>query len=266
MVMIRAYFNLKDLPFRKDISEENIYKHSFFKEGTSRLNYIKDNRGFMLLTGDPGSGKTTLLRTYVNYLNNNAYKTFYIPLATVSILDFYRQLNFYLNGTRIFRKAELFTSIQDGIKNLVKNRKKVPIVIFDECHLLKNENFYELQIIFNFDFDSINPAIVILAGQTHLRDRLHRDILTSFKQRISIKYHVLPLKKENLYEYVKHSIKLVGGTNDMFSESALEAIFNTTQGNIRETNNIALKSIFAAAYDKKNQVTEEEVYKASKEI
>jgi len=264
--MIRAYFNLKNLPFQKSISTQNVFKYSFFNEGTSRLDYIKNNRGFMLLTGDPGSGKTTLLRTYKDSLNTGLYNVFYIPLATVSILDFYRQLNFYLNGTKLFRKSALFISIQEGIKTLVKNRKKVPIIIFDECHLLKNENFYELQIIFNFDFDSVNPAIVILAGQSHLRDRLSREVLNSFRQRISINHHVAPLSKDNLKEYIKHSLKIVNGSEDLFSESAIEAIFNHAQGNLRETNNISIKSLFAAAYDKKSQVTEEEVYKASKEV
>jgi general secretion pathway protein A len=264
--MIRSLFNLKKLPFQKDIPVDSLFESKSFKEASLRLDYIKENRGFMLITGEPGAGKSTLLRAFSDSLNTNSYKFFYIPLATVSILDFYRQLNFYLTGTRLSKKAQLFESIQEGIKNLVKSNKKVPVIIFDEVHLLKNENFNELQIIFNFDFDSLNPAIVILAGQSHLRDRMARDILASFRQRISIKHHMLELSKEQLTDFINHSMKYVGSSDTIFSDSAIEAIYNYTRGNIRETSNLALKSLYAAGTIGNLQVTEEEVFRASKEV
>jgi type II secretory pathway predicted ATPase ExeA len=220
----------------------------------------------MLLTGDPGSGKSTLLRSFSSTLNKNSYECFYIPLSTVSILDFYRQLCFYLTGERLSKKAQLFASIQNGIKSRVKNNKKVPVIIFDEVHLLKNENFNELQIIFNFEFDSVNPAVVILAGQSHLRDRISRDILTSFRQRISIKHHMLTLDKKELTSFIHHSMENVGSLNSIFTDSAIEAIYNHTRGNLRETCNIGLQSLYVGAKKQNLQITEEEVFQASKEV
>jgi type II secretory pathway predicted ATPase ExeA len=264
--MIRSFFNLKDLPFKKNIGTELLFKPASFKEGLSRLEYIKSNPGFMLITGDSGTGKTSLLRSFVASINSNYYQHFYIPLATVSIVDFYRQLNSYLNGVTVFRKAHAFSTIQEGIKNMVKNYKKVPIIIFDESHLLKNDNFFELQIIFNFEFDSISPAIVIIIGQSHLRDRLSRDILYSFRRRISLKYHLLPLPKEETVAFIVHSLSIVGGSKNLFSDSALEAIYNNTQGNLGIISSLALKALFACAYDNQKQVTEEHVFQASKEI
>jgi superfamily II DNA or RNA helicase len=35
----------------------------------------------------------------------------------------------------------LFKAIQDAIKNYIENQKKIPVIIFDEAHLLKNEIF-----------------------------------------------------------------------------------------------------------------------------
>jgi type II secretory pathway predicted ATPase ExeA len=264
--MILIHFNLKDMPFKKDCPTDTLFTSSVFQEGVTRLDHIREHRGVFLLTGDPGSGKTTLLRHFHSHLNQNAYHTFYIPLATVTVMDFYRQLNHALGGTGTYRKADLFRNIQEGIKTLVQNRKIVPVFIFDEVHLMKNENFTELQILLNFEFDSVMPAIVILAGQSHLRDRLSREIFRSFDQRIALKYHLIPLGKKECTEYIHNGIKRVGGMDSIFSANALEAIFNNTQGNLREIASLATKALLATAIAKKNTVSEEEVFQASKEV
>jgi len=263
--MIRAFFNLKDLPFAKNICKDLLFASASFAEANKRLDYIKDNRGIFLLTGDPGVGKTTLVRSFLANLSSN-YEAFYIPLATVSVFDFYHQLNTYLHKDFCHRKSALFASIQDAIKNLVTNRKVVPILIFDEAHLLKPDNFYELQLILNFDQDSTTPAIVILIGQSHLRDKLARSILVSFNQRITLKYHLIPLNKQETCNFIAHAMKIVGGSDALFSSQALEAVFNNSQGNIRLITKIASKSLFAAAYSNNSLVSEEHVFAATSEI
>jgi len=265
-MMILTHFNLQDQPFKKDVDITDLFEGTGFREGQKRLDYLKDNRGIMLFTGEPGTGKTTLLRKFNSSLNQNCYKVFYLPLATVKVMDFYRQINFALGGTQIYRKTDLFINIQKGIRSMVSNRKIVPVFVFDEAHLLHNDNFHELQIIFNFDFDSVMPAIVILAGQSHLRDKLSREINSSFNQRISLKYHFTPLSKAELVEYIRHSLAIVGGSTALFSESAMEAIFNNSRGNIRVSGNIAIKALTAAAINNNNTVTEEHVFLAAKEL
>lgn len=264
--MILTHFNLKDRPFKKDVDVADLFEGSGFKEAAKRLDYLKNNRGIMLFTGEPGTGKTTLLRSFNASLNQNCYQVFYLPLATVKVMDFYRQLNYSLGGDQICRKTDLFISIQKGIKNMVTNRKIVPVFVFDEAHLLINDNFSELQIVFNFDFDSVMPAIVILAGQSHLRDKLSREVNTSCNQRITMKYHLTPLSKAELAQYIQHSLTIVGGSVDLFSESAMEAIFNNARGNVRVSGNIATKALMAAAIANKSSVTEEHVFQAAKEL
>lgn len=265
-MMIQAYFNLKDVPFKKDIAIKTLFASAGFQEGCKRLDHIKKTRGLFLLTGDPGVGKTTLLRYFHEELNQQAWQLYYIPLATVTVIDFYRQLNHFLGGKVTYRKADLFRQIQDGIRQLVQNRKIVPVFVFDEAHLLKNDNFTELQLILNFDFDSVMPAVVIIAGQSHLRDRLGRDIFASFAQRISLKYHLTPLSKIESINYVQDAIQKVGGNNSLFTENALEALFNNTQGNLRMLGNLATKALLAAATSNKSVVSEEDVFLATTEV
>jgi hypothetical protein len=180
--MYKIFYGFSGEPFAKDVSEQALFLHSYFKELLSRLAYIRKYRGIMLITGEPGTGKTTALRSFCASLKEQSFFPVYIPLSTVGITDFYRQLNMRLGGEPCSAKSRLFKSIQERILDLAFNQNKIPVIVIDEGHLLKTENFFELQIISNFNMDSLDPCIFILSAQTHLNDRLQRSILCSFNQ------------------------------------------------------------------------------------
>jgi general secretion pathway protein A len=264
--MLKAFYNFKVLPFGKNISSEDIFPSTASKELFLRLEYMKQNRGLMMVTGMPGTGKTVHLRAFVEKLNPNLYKSFYLPLATVNTMDFYRQLAISLAGQAPWRKAELFGVIQHAIKDYVSNNKKLPIIIFDEAHLLKHDNFYELQIISNFDMDSQDPVLFIMAGQPHLREKILNPIHQSFNQRITLKFHLDSLSKEDTCNYINHHLAIVGKKEPLFDQSAIDAIYKNSSGTPRIINALAIKCLTLGALERKNILTQEEVYRASKEL
>ncbi|MGD9162697.1 MAG: AAA family ATPase [Desulfobacteraceae bacterium] len=264
--MIKAFYNLKILPFQKDIKPEDTFLSAPSKELGQRLDYIKQKRGIMMITGMPGTGKTLHLRTFVQKLNPNLYKYFYLPLSTVNTTDFYRQLAMALAGQAPWKKNELFSCIQTAIKDYVSNSKKLPVIIFDEAHLLRHDNFHELQIISNFDMDSTDPALFILAGQPHLRDKLLNPIHQSFNQRITLKFHLTPLSKEETRLYIDHQMAVAGKREPIFDKSATEAIYKNSAGTPRIINSLATKCLTLGALEKKERLTHEEVYCAAREM
>jgi type II secretory pathway predicted ATPase ExeA len=184
-------------------------------------------------------------------------------------MDFYRQLAVALGGEGCWKKSDLFVSIQKSIKHYVTNNKKIPVVIFDEAHLLKHENFYELQIISNFSMDSTDPALFILTGQPHLRDKLLNQMHQAFNQRVTLKFHMTPLSKEETQQYIRHQLELAGGRSAgeaIFGQNAIEAIYKNSGGTPRLINALATKCLTLGALEKKECLTEEDVYTASKEL
>jgi type II secretory pathway predicted ATPase ExeA len=264
--MIKTFYNLKTLPFQKDIKPEDIFLSAASRELFQRLEYMKQNRGIMMITGMPGTGKTLHLRSFVQKLNPNLYKYFYLPLSTVNTMDFYRQLAMALAGQAPWKKTELFICIQNSIKDYISNNKKLPVIIFDEAHLLKHDNFYELQIISNFEMDSRDPALFILAGQPHLRDKLLNPIHQSFNQRIALKFHLTHLSKEETQHYINHQLALAGKKEPLFDQSAIEAIYKNSTGTPRIINTLVIKCLTLGALEKKELLTQEEVYCASREL
>ncbi len=264
--MYRAFYGFQRPAFPKDIESKNLYTYESLREFQGRLDYMKKYRGIMLVTGDPGTGKTTAMRGFVDQLNQDLFMTSYVPLSTVAIGDFYKQLNDKVNGENLSTKSLLFKSIQERIVHYANQLNKIPVIIIDEAHLLKNENFFELQIITNFQMDSQDPAIFILIAQSHLNDRLARTILESFNQRINLKFHFRPLNLKESSAYIKHQIKIAGVSNDILDDNALKAVYNLTGGIIRKTNHLVVKSLCLGAVNKKHIITEEEVLAASKEL
>jgi len=264
--MLEAFWGLAGQPFDKSIKPEQLFMSTAVKELLSRLDYLKQHRGLMLITGQPGTGKTTVLRAFVNNLSELSYQSFYVPLATVNVLDFYRQLNHKLGGEPYHYKTLLFESIQQNIKDLVANSKKIPVIIFDEAHLLKNENFTELQILTNFNMDSIDPALIILAGEPHLADRLMRPMLKSFYQRIVLKYQLLPLQKDEVQPFIEHQLHIKGRHQSPFSPNAIEAIFKITAGVPRLIAALALHTMTLGMMQKTDILTEEQIFQANHEL
>lgn len=205
--MYRAYYQLKKSVNRKSISVGELFISDSLREAQARLDYMKDKGGFILISGAPGVGKTTLVRSFAESLDAKFFKIAYAPLSTVSVIEFYRQLSFLLTGDIPYRKDLLFRTIQDTVMEMAINQKTIPIIILDDAHFLKNENFFELQLISNFNFDSLSPALFILIAQPHLVERLRRPAFEAFYQRITLKISVQPFTLKETQLFISQVIK-----------------------------------------------------------
>lgn len=271
--MYRAYYQLKKSVNRKSISVDELFISDNLREAQARLDYMKDKGGFVLVSGAPGVGKTTLVRSFAESLDAKFFKIAYAPLSTVSVIEFYRQLSFLLAGDIPYRKDLLFRTIQDTIMEMAVNQKTIPVIILDDAHFLKNENFFELQLISNFNFDSLSPALFILIAQPHLVERLKRPAFEAFYQRITLKINVQPftLKETQLFisQVIKNASAFASGTGptsknpnpqhdqhektfnfNLFNPQAMELIFKRSRGMPRLITTIMEQAlIYGAAHN-----------------
>ena len=67
--MIETFFNLRSMPFAKDVKPSDLLDTSPRKELMARLDHLRKHYGLFLLTGVPGTGKTTALRGWVDTLS-----------------------------------------------------------------------------------------------------------------------------------------------------------------------------------------------------
>lgn len=264
--MYRQFFGLTDEPFKKEIKTSELFLSSSLKELFKRFEYIKEHRGIMAVCGEAGTGKTTALRYLIDSLNPKAFLPLYIPLSTVRSTDFYRQLNRFLKGEKAHFKSLVYQSIQKQIMDYAVHKSIIPFIIFDEAHLLHDDNIRELQLITNFNCDTIDPAVFILCGQPFLMDRLRKGILNSFYQRISLKYSLEPLKKEEMKKYIQHHLKLVRCEQEILQPAACEAVFKMSGGKARVAGELIRMGMRICADEKRQKITEEDIMTAAQEV
>ena len=263
--MIQARFGLTRRPFDKSIATGDLYRWPGLDELTARLEMAKAARGIMLLTGDPGSGKTVAVRRFADSLNREHYLCVYLPLATVTVLDAYGQLNRALGGGVARSKSQLFAEIQRGIAELTAQGKQ-PVIILDEADMLRSALFDELRILLNFEMDSKDPLLLILVGQPQLLATLALRVHLPFRQRVAMRYRMPLLDELHTRQYVEHHLKLAGRKQRLFTDEAMIQMFVQSGGLPRVIGNLALTAMMNAAAQGKDIVELDEVIAASKEV
>jgi len=264
--MIETFFNLRFMPFAKDVKPSNLLDTPARTELVARLNHLRKHRGLFLLIGNPGTGKTTALRGWVHTLDETTHKIVYLPLTAISPCDLYLHLNGELGGQPAYRKSKLFTNLQTAILDSATAGRRLPVLIFDDAHYLPNKTLLELPMLLNFHMDSFDPLLVILSGHEQLAARLRSPLLRHLDQRISLRYEMPALDETATRDYIEHRLKLAGAAAGIFEPAAALAIHKTARGAHRLIDRIATDALTLAALDNRRTVTEEDVYNASKTI
>ena len=264
--MINTFYSLSKTPFNKQISEQDLLTTDAFEELNRRLEYMRQQCGLMLLTGEAGTGKTLAVRAFVQRLNPSIYKVFYIPLSTVTPFDFYNQLNQAFGGPFSPRKSTLFKNLQLTIQDYVENARNTPILILDEAHCLPDKTLNEIPIVLNFNMDSVDPLLMIMIGHPELARRLARPIFRNLYQRILLNFHLPPLSEDETRLYVAHHLKLAGAQTNIFSDSAGLAIYKTSGGMCRFINRLCLAALNHGVLQQKPSLSEEDIYQVAQEI
>lgn len=265
--MFTQYFGLKFNPFTKEIHEKDLYDSADFKELGSRLEYMTKTRGFFLLTADAGVGKTTALRRFAGSLNTGLYRVCYSAISSLTVMDFYRGLIMGMGAVPCYTKVKMFDQLQRLIVASHHEKRITPVFIIDEAQSLANGTLEDLRMIFNFKMDSENPYILILSGHHTIRHRLQLAAHQALRQRFVGNYHMNGLSKHETGEYLSSRLK-AAGTHDssVFSEAAVESIYNQTNGNPRLVNNLADASLKLAAIRNINAIDDEIVYQSARDI
>ena len=264
--MFLSFFGLEFNPFDKDIDSKYAYLTNDLKIMNNRLDFLKEHPSIALFTGNAGVGKTFSIRTFLESLNPNLFKCIYISMSSTTVIDFYRQLCFGLGIIPAFRKSDMFKQIQECIINFVKNKKIKVIICVDEAQYLKTDILNDLKMLMNFEMDSKNYFTLILSGQPILNDLLNRNVHEALRQRITISYNFSGITKEELTDYITSRLKLAHGNSEIFTPSAIETIYNSSNGSIRVVNNIITKSLIISSSKCKNVIDSDDILEAFNDL
>lgn len=245
--MYKAFFGMEYDPFEPHVDKAGHFESQDFSQATARLEHLRQLRGIGLFTGHPGSGKTSVVRKWAFGLNPGLYKVVYLPMSSITTMEFYRSLCYGLGLEAKFKKIDMFNDIQQRLASLARDKKTVPVLILDEAQYLRNDILNDLKLILNFDMDSKSHAILILLGLPVLGTVLSRKSHEALAQRIVMNYSFQGLGRPEAEAYLESRLKACGVHQPIFHANAVEAIFATSGGSVRALNAIASKALLLAA-------------------
>ncbi|NPV51907.1 MAG: AAA family ATPase [Firmicutes bacterium] len=140
-------------------------------------------------------------------LNPQLFKVVYMPLSLVTAVDFYRHLAVALGLIPRFRKVDLFHDIQGHIAHLAYQKNTVPLIIIDEAQALHTSVLGDLRVLFNFQLDSKNLAMVLLVGQPYFVAQLNLHVHEALRNRIVVHYEFKGLDKSEVKDYITSLLK-----------------------------------------------------------
>ncbi len=210
--MYRRYFGLKRAPFSIAPDPRYLYMSPQHKEALAHLLYgIKNEGGFVLLTGEIGTGKTTICRRILETLSKNIVVAFIIN-PTLSVGELLAAVcdEFGIGYPRKTSIKDLVDRINGFLLELNARRKKA-LLIIDEAQNLKGEVLEQIRLLTNLETNERKLLQIILIGQPELRDRLAQPHLRQLSQRIVARCHIDALSKSDVIGYVNHRVDVARG-------------------------------------------------------
>lgn len=235
-------YGLEFNPFLKN-SKEILFCGAEYNEALFRLDYLAATKGFGLLTGAPGRGKTTVVRNWAASLNPALFHVIYTGFSTVTVQEFYRNLAAQLGAQPAYRKTENFHAIQAEINRLSMEKKKTPVIILDEANYISSAVLSDLKILFNFEMDSRDRAVILLVGLPQIHNTLRMAVHEPLRQRILMNYTMEGYSKEEGRDYIRLKLNGAGCHQEVFEDSAIEAILNGADGTARMINKLCNASL-----------------------
>jgi len=145
-------------------------------------------------------------------------------------------------------------------------RDRRTVLIIDEAQNLSADVLEQVRLLTNLETSTQKLLQIVLIGQPELRTLLTRDDMRQLSQRVTARYHLDPISREEAGAYIKHRLQICGTTQSVFSKRAVDKIQRLSGGIPRLINVLCDRSMLGAYVEGKAQVDPKVVNKAAREV
>ena len=264
--MYKEFFGFIKEPFNIAPDPELFYCSKNHEEVIEVIEYqLEKRKGFVVLTGEVGTGKTLICRTLINKLYNFYVSYIMNPFVSPEELLFKIAKDFGIFCNEDEKIGRLYEKINDFLIKIY-NEGKNAVIIVDEAQHLTFDTFEIIRQISNIELDNAKLIQILLAGQQELVDKLNTKELRQLNQRISTILELNPLSKEETKNYINFRLQQSLKYNKyLFTDSAINKIYEYSKGFPREINQIADIALLVAFSKQHKRVSKSDVIEAAKE-
>jgi len=267
--MYLSFFGLNEKPFAITPDPRYLYLSERHAEALAHLLYgINEAGGFVQLTGEVGTGKTTIVRSLLAQTPKNAEIALILnPKMTAPefLLTICEELGIGIPDAATGSLKDLVDILSEYLLRAHAAGRRVVLVV-DEAQNLLPEVLEQVRLLTNLETNTQKLLQIILIGQPELRELLSRNELRQLAQRVTGRYHLNPLSREETTAYVRHRLRVAGATTDVFAPQALNTVFSLSQGVPRVINVICDRALLGAYSLDRHRVTASLVRGAAAEV
>ncbi|MDD4183753.1 MAG: AAA family ATPase [Candidatus Omnitrophica bacterium] len=259
--MYEKYYGLKILPFNITSNPGFFFESVSHKEALSCLLYgISSKTGLMLITGEVGTGKTTLCKTLISKLPPEIKTSFIlnpcfsdVQLLCAIIEDF---------GLNLMKKnrLEIIKKLNEFLVDM-NSKGNNAVLIVDEAQNLNSRQLEQIRLLSNLETSQDKLLQIILVGQPELKTKLEQFNLRQIRQRICVKYDILPLAQEEVRNYIEFRLKAAGESSIEILPESYGLIYEFSKGIPRLINALCDRALLYG-FVKEKKIFDTEIFRA----
>ncbi|WP_198595163.1 ExeA family protein [Vibrio splendidus] len=265
--MYKEYFGFVEMPFSIVPNSRYLFLSQRHKEAMQNLQAgLGEGGGFAMLTGEVGTGKTTVAKAMLSSLDNQTQAGLILN-PTFSNTDLLEAIcdEFEVEYPEQASLKQLSQAIHHFLLDSHAEGIQTLLVI-DEAQHLAADVLEQLRLLTNLETDSRKLLKVLLVGQPELQQHLQTTQLRQLAQRITGRYHLLPLNTEETGKYIAFRLETAGGEQMLFSNRSIKLIAQYTHGIPRLINLVCDKALQLAFHDGEQAPSNETVNRACQQV
>lgn len=264
--MYNDFYGFREAPFNITPDPRFLFFSDRHREAYNHILFgLRERKGFIQITGEVGAGKTTVCRALLEDLGPK-YRTALI-------------LNPCLTGDQLLRTILIELGLEpsdDRVTALQRLNQYLldqlaegndVVLLIDEAQDLSHDLLEQIRLLSNLETDQRKLLQIVLLGQPELREKLDDPRLRQLRQRITVRYHLAPLSRQEVEHYIQHRLQVVGANGrPSFSRWALGSIYRYSGGVPRLVNAVCDKALLCGYVEGDDHLTRRHVRRAVREL
>jgi general secretion pathway protein A len=266
--MYSEYFGLKELPFSIAPDPRYLYMSEKHREALAHLVFgVNSENGFVLLTGEVGTGKTTVCRCLLEQMPENTDIAFILnPKVTAEELLATICDELAIGYPEGNTSIKVFVDLINGYLLDSHAKGRSTVLIIEEAQNLSPDVLEQIRLLTNLETNQRKLIRIIMVGQPELKDMLSVPALRQLAQRITARYHLTALSRDEVTAYVSHRLAVAGGNVFLFPDSSINKLYGFSRGIPRLINLLCDRALLGAYVQGKESVDKKTMTRAAQEV
>ncbi len=141
------------------------------------------------------------------------------------------------------------------------------VLLIDEAQDMTPDLLEQVRLLSNLETDDRKLLQIVLVGQPELRTMLDSDRLRQLSQRITVRYHIDPIRKDEVEAYIIHRLQVAGSNGrPSFTTAAYRVVHRHSRGVPRLINAVCDKTLLCGYVEGRDRLGYWQVRRAIREL